>query len=204
MAAVYLHQGQYKECIPLLRQSINLHPSYTAYEDLGTAFFYLDNYSEAVGMFEKAVELNPNQQVAVGNLADAYRWSGEVQKSKATYQRAITLAYKAFQVNPKDAKSLGGLALFYAKIGDSAQALQDIRRARAIDALDNSLAYKEGVIHALAGRQAEALTALREAFVKHYSVEEARHDPELAKLKSDPAFQQLLGDFSSGPKNQRR
>jgi hypothetical protein len=51
-------------------------------------------------------------------------------------------------------------------------------------------------VYALGGKQPEALAALKEAFEKGYSPEEAQNDPELVKLKGLPAFQQLVGQYS--------
>jgi len=199
-AAEYFRLGKYKESIPLLKTSIAKRPTYNAYEALGSADFYLENYTDAVKDFQMAVGLSPNQYVAVGDLADAYRWSGQVDKSLAAYKQAIGMAYKAYQVNSKDAATMGRLALYYAKTGDGAQALTFIKRARTVDPNDNSLAYKEGVIHALAGRTADSVASLREAFQKHYSFNEALHDPELGKLRSSPEFKKLATEFQAGKK----
>jgi Flp pilus assembly protein TadD len=70
-------------------------------------------------MFEKAVEMSPNDEWFVGNLADAYRWSGREDQARSTYDKAIALAYKQLQVNPDDTSTMGGMALYYAKNGDS-------------------------------------------------------------------------------------
>src|SRR5260370_30465258 len=141
-------------------------------------------------MFEKAVELNSNQQ-RVGNLADAYRWMGQRDKANATYDRAIGLCLKALQVNPRDVKTLEYLSLYYAKKGDAKRAQDFIGRARAIDPNDNELMYNEGLIHALAGQKAEAFNGLRQAFQHGYPSEEAKNDPELKGLQADPEFDKL-------------
>ena len=71
-----------------------------------------------------------------------------------------------------------------------------IRRARSIDIHDNTLIYDEALIQALSGKSAEALKGLREAFQKGYSVEVAKHEPELATLRSTPEFQKLIEEFA--------
>jgi len=148
-------------------------------------------------MFAKAAEMNPNEMVAQGNLADAYRWSGQKEKSLATYDKAIALAYKDLQVNPRNAATLGMLALYYAKKGDAAQAQSFIRRARAIDGNNIELIYIEGVIQAQAGKSNDALRSLREAFQKGYPSEEAKNDPELGSLGAKPEFTSLLSEFAA-------
>ena len=69
-------------------------------------------------MSEKAVELGPNQELAVGNLADAYRGSGQKEKAIATYDKAIALAFQELRVNPQSSSTLEDLALYYAKKGE--------------------------------------------------------------------------------------
>jgi tetratricopeptide (TPR) repeat protein len=199
MGVVYYRQGKWNDCIPAFQKALERQPSFSVYSNLGTAYFYLGHYIDAVRMFEKAVEMNPNQQVAVGNLADAYRAAGQTGKANVTYERAINLAHKAFQVNPRDAATLGSLAMYYAKKGEAGKALDFISRARAIDGNNNSLAYKQAVIHALAGHKAEALQGLREAFQKGYPVREAQNDPELKDLRLDPEVAKLLSGVSQKP-----
>jgi serine/threonine-protein kinase len=196
IGAVYFRQGKYNECIPFIQKALKLQPQADLYSDLGTAYFFLKRYEEAVTVFEKAVEMNPNDEEIVGNLADAYRWSGHTDKAQSTYDKAIHLAYKELEVNPRQASTMGNLALYYAKRGDSAQAVQNIRRARSIDPSNNQFIYDEAQIMALANHPTEALKALREAFQKGYSPEEAKNDPELKSLQSLPEFDRLLREFS--------
>jgi tetratricopeptide (TPR) repeat protein len=192
VGAVNFRQGRYNDSIPFFEKALKLQPRADIYTDLGSAYFFLRRYKEAVPMFEKAVEMSPNDEWFVGNLADAYRWSGHEDQARNTYDKAIGLAYKELQVNPHNASTMGGIALYYAKKGDSTQALQFIRRARSIDPNSNQLIYNEAVIQALANHPQEALQALKEAFQKGYSPEEARNDPELTILEGRPEFRRML------------
>ena len=196
IGVVNFRQGKYNDSIPFFEKALKLQPRADVYTDLGTAYFFLRRYKEAVPMFEKAVEMSPNDEWFVGNLADAYRWSGRADQAQATYDKAIGLAYKELQVNPHKTETMGGLALYYAKKGDSTQAFQFIRRARSIDPNSNQLIYNEAVVQALANHPDEAIKVLREAFQKGYSPEEASNDPELKSLEGHPAFGELLRAFS--------
>jgi eukaryotic-like serine/threonine-protein kinase len=200
IGVVYFSQGKYNECIPFLEKALKLQPQADLYSNLGTAYFFLRRYKEAVPMFEKAVKMDPNDQENVGNLADAYRWSGNTDKAQSTYDKAIALAYKELEVNPRKASTMRFLALYYAKKGDSTQALEFIRRARAIDPNDIEFIYNEAEIQALANHPAEALKALRDAFQKGYSPEEAKNDPGLKSLEGRPEFDRLLKEFSGKTK----
>jgi serine/threonine-protein kinase len=200
IGTVYFRQGKYNECIPFFEKALKLQPQADLYSDLGTAYFFLKRYKEAVPMFEKAVEMNPNDQENVGNLADAYRASGQTDKAQTTYDKAIALAYKELEVNPRKASTMGSLALYFAKKGDSTQALQFMRRARSIDPASNQLMYNEAEIQALANHPEEAIKSLKEAFQNGYSPEEARNDPELKSLEGRPEFDKLLKESSGKTK----
>jgi eukaryotic-like serine/threonine-protein kinase len=195
VGAIYFQEGQYEESITYFQKSLQLQPYYLTYSNLGTALFFLKRYSESVPMFEKAVEMNPNEQLAVGNLADAYRWSGQRDKANATYDKAIALAFKELQVNPRNSDSMGSLAVYYAKKGDTAQALDNIRRARTINPTDLNLIYMEAQVYALANRPDEALKSLRQALQRGYSAKEASNDPELSTLQGRPEFVRLMKEF---------
>ncbi len=197
LGGVYFQIGNWAECINAFEKSLKIEPSEGVYSNLGTAYFYQGRRSEAIQMFEKAVQLAPNDPTDMGNLADGYRWAGDKEKAKATYERAIALAYKALQVNPRDAGTLGSLAVYYAKTGDSKRGLEFIGRARAIDANDTELLYKEAVVDAIAGQQADALKNLSLAFKSGYPVAQAKNDPELKPLEMNPDFGTLLAEFSS-------
>ena len=155
---------------------------------------------DSIKMFEKAVELSPQDDQLMGNLADAYRAGGRKDQATFTYDKAIQLAFRQLQVNPKSASATGDLALYYAKKGDGEHALEYIRQARSLDREDLQLLYSQAEIYALTNHPQDAIAALHQAFQKGYSAEEAMSDPELGSLKSLPEFTKLVADYS-GKKN---
>jgi len=195
LGAVNFQAGKWNDAILNFQKALKIQPSENLYSNLGTTYFYLGHLADSVTMFQKAVALNPNDNTAVGDLADAYRWSGDKLKAKATYEQAIALALRALRVNPRDSSTLGYLASYYAKNGDAKKGLEFIRRARSIDGDDNELMYKEAVVDAIAGQQADALASLRMAFQKGYPVEQAKNDPELKALATNPELDKLIAEF---------
>ena len=193
----YERAGKYDESIAAYQKSIALSPTWSAYSNLGNSYFVLKRYNDAVKAFEKATELGPNQDLAMGNLADAYRASGQKDKAAATYEKAIALAFQDLQVNPQNTGAMGDLALYYAKKGDGQHGMEFIQRARAIDRKDVSLIYIQATVENLAGKNADALRSLREAFSKGFPVKDAQTDPEFANLQNLPDFQALVKQFGS-------
>jgi tetratricopeptide (TPR) repeat protein len=196
IGAVYGREGKWNECIQAFQKSLQLKPSPRVYHNLGVVYFYQGRYAEAIDVLQKAVELAPNEQLFVGTLANGYTYAGQKEKAAPLYDRAIALCFKAFQVNPNNAGNLGYLALYYAKKGDLNRAAEYIRRARSINANDSDVIYKGAVIDAIAGKQAEALRSLREAFQKGHSLDVAKNDPELQALRTSPEFDKLLKEFA--------
>ncbi len=192
MGIIYFRQSLWRKSIPEFQKVIALRPTSDAYTNLGTAYFFIGRYSEAIPIFEKAVEIDPNKVLLIGNLADAYRQAGQREKAQAAYDRAIERGYEQLEVNPRDAATLGNLALYYARKGGAAKALAVIAQARSIDGADNQLMYDEAVVDALAGHTQDALAALKRALDNGYSVQEARQDPDLATVRALPECQALL------------
>jgi len=197
MGNVYLTQGKYEESIPYFQKALAIEPYFSTYSNLGTAYFFLKQYPNSVTMFEKAVALNPNDTVTVVNLADAYRYSDQQDKARATYQQAVSVGFKGLQTNPKDADIMAQVALSYAKIGNAGSAQDFIKRARAADPSNVNYIYDDAEILTLSGKTADALKALQEAFEKHYPAEFASGDPELSTLQKDPRFIALIKKYST-------
>lgn len=191
---VYYRQGKWDQCIPAFQKALQIQPSPEAYSNLGTAYFFLRRYAESIDMYEKAVQLDPGSEVYAGNLADAYRASGDLRKASLSYDKAIQLAFKEYRVNPRNADTIASIALYYAKKGDSSNAVDFIQRARAIKPDDVNFIDSQAEILALAGHKEEAIHSVRDALKKGYPLEEIKNDPEFKSLQSLPEFQKLLAD----------
>ncbi len=196
LGSLYLRDGKWSESIPQFQKALALSPDADTYSNIGTAYFFLKNYDQATKMYEKAVEMTPNDEVLLGNLGDSYRWSGHSDQAATAYGKAISLAFQELQVNPRSASIMGDLGLLYAKKGDATNALQYTSQARAIRPDDLPLLYSEVQVKALIGNREDALKSLRLALQKGYSAQEAWNDPELQKLQALPQFTQLVNEYS--------
>ena len=197
LGATYLQTARFEESIPVFQKALALLPTADTYTNLGIAYTSLGRYADAVPAYEKAVALNPGARAFVGNLADGYRWSGDTEKARTTYDKAIKLAYNELEVNPRNADAKANLALYYAKRGDVDQASRLIADARAIDASSVEIMYMEATVDVFANRRSEALRRLREAFKAGYPASFAKTDPDLKPLWTDAQFQRLVREFES-------
>jgi serine/threonine protein kinase/Tfp pilus assembly protein PilF/TolB-like protein len=191
VGSVYFRQGKWKEAITQYEQALALGPDAPTYSNLGTSYSFLKRYDEAVRMYEKAVQINANQNEELwGNLGDAYRWTGQTEKARAAYKKAIVLAEMG--PNSQSASVLGDVALYYAKTGDQQNAERYIRLARAKSPKDLQIMYSAGLVYCLLGKPTISLTALRQAAAQGYPLKEIANDPEFAKMKSLPEFEELV------------
>jgi len=195
LGSLYLREGKWSESIPEFRKALSLAPDSATYSNLGTAYFGLKDYDQAIAMYEKAVQMTPNDEIILGNLGDAYRWSGHSSEAATAYDKAISLAFQELHVNPRSAPIMGDLALLYAKKGNAAIAFQYINEARVMTPDDLQLLYSEVEVKTLVGQPAEALKALQLALQKGYPAQDAFNDPELQKLRGLPKFAQLLEKY---------
>jgi len=192
---VYLQEGKFAESVAPLEKALSLKPLYDVYLNLGTAYFFQKQFDRAAKMAAQALQMNPNDQVAMGNLADAYRWSGQSANAAESYRKAIALAKTALAVNPRDAETMGMLALYCAKTGDAGQALSLAERARRLAPDDVTVIYDQAVAQAWARNPAAALQTLRQAFQKGLPPSYAHSDPQLDNLAHNPEFENLVKEF---------
>jgi tetratricopeptide (TPR) repeat protein len=191
MAAAYMYQGQYRKAIEPLTLAIQRKPTVLAYSNLSTCYNRLGDSARAIESGEQAVALDPANEIAAGNLADAYRQSGQNGKAAAGFQRAIQLAYAALQTNPRKADVMGRLAVYYAKAHQFDSAQQFIERARRTDPSDAELLFDAGLVDAIRGDQAASLRNLGLALQKGFAVAQIERAPELSNLRQTRAYREF-------------
>lgn len=194
LATAYLQMGDFARSEEAYKKALSLQDRPANYSGLGTAYYFQGQYADAIRMFQKAIELAPKQELYYGNLADAYRASGKMEEAREAYRKAMALAHADLSTNPRAAPSLGSLALYCAKLGDTAQSLDYIQRARSIDPGNVELQYNEAVVRAIASQTKEAITSLEQAARGGKSWKLAAADPDLRSLHSDPRFRALTAE----------
>ncbi len=192
LGALHLTVGKYDIAGADFLKSLSLKEGPGGYLGLAAVYSAQGRFREAALTGEKALALGPNSFLAAGNLADSYRWTPEfAAKAPAMYRRAIENAGRALIINPRDAYALASRAVYYAKIGNSAQALEDIGKARALAPSDARFLYKWALIQEIGKHRELALKGLAEALAAGYSFDEIAREPELAALRRDPHFERL-------------
>ena len=183
------------------------HPDYAkSLHNLGALRMSTGDYAAARELFLRALEVEqrvfgPQHLEVAGtlnNLGDISAWAHDYAGARRYYKRALEIREKVFGDDHFEvAWSLSSLAMLSAREGDLASAGQLHRRALRIyqktgKLEDPVVLYSEGCYAALTGAKQEALRDLRRAVLGPGFSGFILHDPNLASLRGDTAFQAIV------------
>ncbi len=191
-AASYYAMGDIKNAIEYTKKSIQLKPSDNAYSNLGTMFFSLGQYNQAIEAYEQAIQISNTNFNIWGNLGDAYKLVNN-PKSLDCYTQAIKLAKLSLQTNPNDTSVKVDLAYYLSNVGFANEANQY---------LDNINQANTGMEHFIAAQSYEQLGMieksiehLKTALKKNYSIHEIMNTPLLSRTQEHSKFKQLIRTY---------
>ncbi|MEO7029449.1 MAG: tetratricopeptide repeat protein [Acidobacteriaceae bacterium] len=175
-----------------LQKAAAMQPDATHYTALGEVLQLQGKYSEAIEMDRKAVNLDPNDYNAWGNLASAYQWSGNHDKALEATAKAIGLAEAERVKTPEAANILVALADYYASSGKGDRGLPLLRKALALAPDSPHIAYQAGATYELLGQREKAIPLIVRALVAGSDANVFQRSPEMASLRADVVFQTAL------------
>lgn len=146
-AADQAKQGNYQQAIDLLTQVINSSLSRRTpmdYNNRGLMYFHSGQIEEAIGNYNRALELNPNLAAAYNNRANCYVNQGELVDALVDYDRALDL-------NPFHIRALINQGITFRHLGMYREALDNFDIALAQGKLEPYIYAQRGRTHHLAG-----------------------------------------------------
>jgi serine/threonine protein kinase/tetratricopeptide (TPR) repeat protein/TolB-like protein len=192
LGAVYAQMWDNARALDYFERANKLSPSERGFVNICDVYQRLGRLDDAVTACLEAIRLNPRLEVAHYNLGDAYARRGNKADARREIEKARELWTAALRLNEKDAFTMARIAVCEAKLDMRAQAERRASAAAALAPKDPEVQYKRAVVAALAGRQDEALGALRLAIDLGINRREAREDRDLASLRNLPAFTSLV------------
>ena len=116
----------YEDLETLWRATIARNPrSFMAHNNLGAIFFQQGRLDEAMGYFQKALELEPDDANAHFNLARVLLKKQRLDESVAHFQRVL-------EIEPNDAKAQSDLGSVFLQKGQAHEAIAHFRKALEI------------------------------------------------------------------------
>jgi tetratricopeptide (TPR) repeat protein len=178
--------GRFPEAERSMRRAMELDPlSLIASAALGWVHYMAGDYEQAVEQCGRTLELDPRFSLA-------YLWLGLAHEQLGRPEEAVRTLERSLEVSPGSAIVVAALAGAHAAAGRP-------HRARAL--LDELLAgepgylpsYEVAKVHLALGEREQALAWLEKAYdQRSHSMAFLRVDPQLARLRSDPRFHDLL------------
>jgi eukaryotic-like serine/threonine-protein kinase len=192
LAGAYILGGRYQDAIDASHHSLAIRPSLDAYGNLGYAYTLMHRYSEAIDALQKALNLDDQDWMSLGNLADALYWSTDRRgEAEAKYRKAISIAVSKLEVNPDDALTLAYLADYSAMIADRQSAFQYLEKALKVAPLNGEVLFRAAIVYHHFNETGQALSYLKKAVDAGYSRTVIRDTPDFGDLQQDLQFRSL-------------
>lgn len=140
-----------ESCQRALALSSRMPEGYTC---LGNVLFGTGRYEQAVAQYQQALDLDPNNDYALGQLADAYQKVGNPSAAEAAYKKAVSMRPNYWAV-------YSSLGAFYAEQAKYKQAAEMFTKVTEL-APDNYRGYSNlGGIYVYQGKYPEAIEVLK-------------------------------------------
>jgi Flp pilus assembly protein TadD len=192
LAGLYILTERLAAAETELKRGLAIKPEVVVCNNLAWVQIYQGKYAEAVEYMEQAVQLPRADSFHWGNLARAYRWVGRPREAESKYRKAIQLAQQELSFNPHDARVRANYAQVLAETGRGSEALIEIAATLERAPKDMSVVFRSGLISELTGDRTAALQSLGTAIRGGYSVIDVRRHPDLARLREDPRFVDVI------------
>lgn len=188
LGAALMMQGELEKAVPTFKMSLEIEPSRSAHANLGTTYYFLGRYKDALLEYEKAQSMASFDHQVTGGLADAL-WMIPERHGEAVpaYARAAQLAEKALKVNPSDSTTWAQLAYYWGRAGDPARSHRAQVRMEALGQDKMYSHYYTALLEADRNDHAAAIAATGRAQQLGYSRRLLEADPVLHGLMSPTA-----------------
>jgi serine/threonine-protein kinase len=135
------------------KKAVSLSPDFSeGHTCSGNILFATGNYEESVDQFQRALEIDPGNDYALGQLADAYQKVNKPAAAEAAYKKAIA-------VRPSYWGVYSGLGKLYFSLARYSEAAEMFNKVTALNP-DNYLGYSNlGATYLYLDRYAASITA---------------------------------------------
>jgi tetratricopeptide (TPR) repeat protein len=169
------------------QRAISLYSQYAiAYYNRAILYSQRGEWEKALLDYNKAIEINPRDPEFYNNRGNLYTRQQNFEKALADYNQAIHLS-------PNNSEMYHNRAQLYVKLNQMDMALEDFKRAIELNPDLVSSYFNLACLYAIKGNIEAAFELLEKAFRKGYkNVEQVKSDPDMARLRENPAFEDLM------------
>ncbi|MEO0579922.1 MAG: tetratricopeptide repeat protein, partial [Pseudomonadota bacterium] len=152
LARVNQRKQSYSDAQALIETAIDLQPgNWRAYNRLGALQFSLGQYTDAAESYRRVVYLDPNNFVALGNMATSRMMAGDFVAAKDIFESSLKIE--------ESPSALSNLGILYYYLGDFDQAVAMHRRSAEATPDHESVWVNLGDALHFAGKREQATVA---------------------------------------------
>ena len=163
-----------------------------AWDTLGKLYKSLGRYKDAIGAYQKAIEIAPEREVY-------YYYLGLLYSVEQQHEEAVNAFQIVLRKNPDYVLAHSALAGVYHRMGLENKANHHI--STALPKMNTESAYNRACFYAICGDTELAFEFLRLALMnKDTTIEWIKSDPDLDPIRTDQRYQELVsGTDQSAP-----
>jgi len=196
LGAALNYLGRDTEAEEALLASLRLKETPRALNSLGALQAYRGQDTQAANYYERALRMNPRNNVYLLNLADAYRRGGHTDDANRAYRMGMDLTLTELTEDARGGLTRAYVAYFAARLGDTRRAEEEIGQALGLSPGDSMVIRKAVLTYVALGETDRALEILRTASAE--VVRELNRHPDLAEFRRDVRFQELVASTTGG------
>ncbi len=194
LSFAYYNKEQFTEGIEAGQKAIELDTNnFLGYWILGRIYVAIDKASEAIKVFNKVIELNPDFYSVYGDLQIAIGQTGDKEKYNAVLNEGLKVYEKYLSKHPDDARAHMFYAVDLVQVGNTAKAKAEADNAIKLSPGDPLMQYNAACFYSQMNEKKLALESLKKAIDSGFGeFEWIRRDTDLDNLRTDPDFKELL------------
>ncbi|HLX12781.1 MAG TPA: protein kinase [Bacteroidota bacterium] len=199
LAAVYqwkaqLVKGSLDDALAAGKKAIELDPNnYIACWILGRIYRTNDRDREAVELFKRVLETNPDFYSAAADLQACYERLGEKEKLAETIESELKVFPSLLLRYPDDARARIFYSSVLAQTGRTAEAKAEAAKAMQLSPDDPVMLYNIACFYARLGDKRTAVETLKKAVGSGYeNYEWIKRDPDYESIRNEPGYVELM------------
>ena len=185
LGLVYYNQKRYEEAIDAYQQAIARDEKFaTPWNGLGNVYRNQKRYDDAIVAYQQAIARDEKDASPRANLVIPFRLLERWSEAEASIRHALAL-------EPTDSSLWCGLADVLRRRGDQVGWQEALAQAQPL--VDYNDFYNAACFESVAGNMEQALALLAQAAAEAgFDADWAQVDPDLAWLRHDPRFAQIV------------
>jgi len=191
---VLSQSNQFEEAEKEFKTAISLNSRlFGAYYQYGRMSKAMGKHQQAAILFEKAVELEPENYLPITFLVGAYKDLNMKIKMLVVNQQAVEVFRSHLDLNPDDPRALylGANCLIIADKTD--EALIWLEKSLVINPNEISVLYNAACVYSLLGQIDKGIDYLDRAIKGGFAFREwIENDSDLDNIRDDPRFQEII------------